>query len=485
MLTKTRLLLLPVLAALLTASPGLLPDPTPPNVLMIAVDDMNDFIGALGHPDAITPNLDRLIRRGAVFSNAHCQSPLCGPSRAALMTGLRPSTTGIYGMIDDDLISRTNEATRRTPLMYQYFRDRGYHTMGVGKLFHEHAPEGLLHESGGRQKGFGPSPKEPFHWKKKGTSSDWGAFPERDEQMPDYHSARWAIERLGRSYDTPFFLSVGFLRPHVPWYVPKKWFDLYDPGKLHLPPYLSTDREDLPGIARQIDDLPMMPTTDWAIESKQWRNILQGYLASVSFADHYIGQVLDALEKSPHAKNTVVVLWSDHGYRLGEKGTFAKVCLWDRATRAPLIFAGPGIPENANVPVPVELFSVYPTLAELCGLGVPSGVEARSLRPLLVNPREKWPYPALTTWGRNNHAVKTSAYRYIRYEDGAEELYALKTDPNEWHNVAGQKKYIKVKEQLRKYLPTSNVLWAAASQYDNNAYFIRQKKEQSEPIPTK
>ncbi|MBU1821233.1 MAG: sulfatase-like hydrolase/transferase, partial [Bacteroidetes bacterium] len=239
---KHRLLLVPVLALLVAASPTLLPGPVapPPNVLMIAVDDMNDFIGAMGHPDAITPNLDKLIRRGTLFSNAHCQSPMCSPSRAAIMTGLRPSTTGIYGMIDDDLIKQTNNATRRTDFLYQYFKDRGYHTMGIGKLFHEHAPEGLLHESGSRKKGFGPSPKQPFHWNRKGTSSDWGAFPEQDEQMPDYHSAKWAIERLGRSYDKPFFLSVGFLRPHVPWYVPQKWFDLYDPAKLHLPPYLKT-----------------------------------------------------------------------------------------------------------------------------------------------------------------------------------------------------------------------------------------------------
>jgi arylsulfatase A-like enzyme len=477
-----RFFLIPVLAVLLAASPKLLPDPAPqpPNVLMIAVDDMNDFIGAMGHPDALTPNLDRLIQRGTLFSNAHCQSPMCSPSRAAIMTGLRPSTTGIYGMIDDDQIKQTNHATRSTDLLYQHFKDRGYHTMGIGKLFHEHAPTGLLDESGGRKAGFGPSPKTRFHWNKKGTSTDWGAFPERDEQMPDYHSAQWAIERLGRSYDKPFFLSVGFLRPHVPWYVPQQWFDLYDPAKLHLPPYLKTDRDDLPKIALEIDDLPMMPTTDWAIENNQWRNMLQGYLASVSFVDHYIGEVLDALEKSPHAQNTIIVLWSDHGYRLGEKGTFAKVCLWDRATRAPLVFAGPGVPRNTRVDAPVELFSIYPTLTDLCGLEVPKNLEAHSLQPLLNNPVRPWPHPAVMTWARNNHAVKTKDYRYIRYEDGTEELYVLKTDPNEWNNVAGQKKYSKVKKELKEYLPKTNVLWAAASRYDNNDYFIRQKKEQSE-----
>lgn len=479
---KQAFLLIPSIALLLAASPKLLPDPAPqtPNVLMIAVDDMNDFIGAMGHPDAITPNLDKLIKQGTLFSNAHAQSPMCSPSRAAIMTGLRPSTTGIYGMIDDDKIKETNEATRGISFMYQHFKDHGYHTMGIGKLFHEHAPGGLLDESGSRKKGFGPSPKTKFHWDKKGTSTDWGPYPDRDEQMPDYQSAQWAKERLGRSYDKPFFLSVGFLRPHVPWYVPQKWFDLYDPAKLHLPPYLKNDREDLPTIALEIDDLPMMPTTDWAIENNQWRKILQGYLASVSFVDHYIGEVLNALENSSHAQNTIVVLWSDHGYRLGEKGTFAKVCLWDPATRAPLIFSGPGIPKNTRIDAPVELFSIYPTLAELCKLDAPKNLEARSLDPLLKNPNSAWPYPALMTWARNNHAVKTRDYRYIQYEDGSEELYLVKSDPNEWNNVAGQKKYLKVKSKLQKLLPTTNVLWAAASQYDNNDYFIKQKKEQSE-----
>ena len=231
----------------------------------------------------------------------------------------------------------------------------------------------------------------------------------------------------------------------MPWYVPQKWFDLYDPAKLHLPPYLKTDRDDLPTIALEIDDLPMMPTTDWAIENKQWRNMLQGYLASVSFVDHYIGEVLNALEKSPYAQNTVVVLWSDHGYRLGEKGTFAKVCLWDRATRAPLVFAGPGVPQNTKVDAPVELFSIYPTLTDLCGLEAPKNLEARSLHPLLKNPKGSWPHPALMTWARNNHAVKTKDYRYIRYEDGTRRTIPGKIRPQRVEQRSRSKKVRKSK----------------------------------------
>ena len=405
---------------------------------------------------------------------------MCSPSRAAIMTGLRPSTTGIYGIIDDNKIKDANAATRQATYLHQYFKDAGYYTMGIGKIFHEHAPDGLFDESGGRVSGFGPKPPKPMKWDNKCTSTDWGAFPERDDQMPHYQSVRWAVERLNRSYEKPFFLTVGFLRPHVSWHVPQKWFDLYDPDKLHEPPYLKTDRDDLPPIARRVDDWPMMPTTDWAIESGEWKNIMQGYLASVSFVDHYVGEILDALEASPYAKNTLVILWSDHGYRLGEKGTFAKMCLWEEATSAPLIFAGPNIPQNTKIDVPVELFSIYPTLTDLCGLAPPKNGEARSLDPLLKSPKANWPPPAITTWGRNNHAVRTKDYRYILYEDGSEELYLEKTDPNEWENVADEQKYSRVKEDLKKYLPTVNVKWAAASKYDMNDYFTEQKREQGE-----
>ncbi|WP_460515048.1 sulfatase [Cyclobacterium sediminis] len=451
-----------------------------PNILMIAVDDLNNFVGGMGHPDAITPNMDKLIKNGLLFTKAQCQSPMCSPSRTAIMTGLRPSTTGIYGFIDDNDIKETNKATKDAKMMHQYFKEHGYYTMGIGKIYHKHAPKHIFDESGGRANGFGPYATQNFHWDKKRTSTDWGPFPAEDKQMPDYHTAAWAAERLNRTYDQPFFLSVGFLRPHVPWYVPKKWFDLYDTAKLTLPPYLETDREDLPPIALEIDDLPMMPTTEWALANGQWKNILQGYLASVSFVDHYIGKVLKTLEQSPHAKNTIVVLWSDHGYRLGEKNTFAKVALWNSATAAPLIYAGPGIPKGEKVKTPVELFSIYPTLADLAKLPKPKNIEAESIYPLVKNPKLKWDKPAIVTWARNNHAIVTKEYRYIHYEDGAEELYAVEEDPNEWYNLADRQGYEGIKKRLAQYLPKTNVKWAKASKYDNNDYFIKQKIEQSE-----
>lgn len=441
-----------------------------PNVLMIAVDDLNDFIGALGNPDAITPNIDKLAAKGVVFTNAHCQAPLCGPSRASIMTGLRPSSTGIYGMIADNDIKNVNQLTQKTPLLHQYFKDAGYHILGVGKIYHQYFPDGLLDEEGGKSE-YGPFPEKRFKWDKKGTATDWGAFPEKDTEMPDDQATEWTVKKLSQQYDKPFFLSVGLIRPHVPWYVPQKWFDLYDPQKLHLPAYLPNDKADLPGITKKIDDWPMMPTTEWAIKNNEWRNILQAYLACVSYTDYNIGRILNALEKSEYADNTFIVLWSDHGYRLGEKNTFAKVALWDRATKAPLIFSGAGIPEGKKLDQPVELLDIYPTLTELAGLNSNKSNEGASLAPLMKNNNYKWDKPAITTWGRNNTSIKTNDYRFIRYEDGSKELYDIKKDPNEWNNLANETKYFKIMKKLEAQLPKTNVPWSDQSYYNANEYF--------------
>lgn len=445
------------------------------------IDDLNDYIGAYGHPNAYTPNIDRLAGEGAIFLNAHAQAPLCGPSRASIMTGLRPSTTGIYGQIEDESIASASEATWRIKFLPAYLGEQGYHTMGVGKLFHRHVPEGVLDESGGRSKGFGPKPpnREFFHWNGEGTSTDWGAFPEDDSLMPDVASADWAIERLAREYQQPFFLGVGFLRPHVPFYVPQKWFDLYDRAAIVTPPYRPDDMEDMPKIVSRIDDLPMMPTTEWAIEHDQWRSIIEAYLACVSFVDHQVGRILEALEESGHRDNTFIILLSDHGYRLGEKGTFAKHALWQEATRVPLIIAGPGIDPGTRVEEVVELLDLYPTILDLADLPAYSRNEGRSLVPLIHGEHPQGARFAITTYGRNNHAVVANGYRYIQYEDGSEELYDHWKDPYEFTNVATDPVYENVRRMLRNKLPKRNRLWAPASEYPFNAYFENQREEQA------
>ncbi len=459
-----------------------------PNVLFIAVDDLNDWIGVMkGNPDAKTPNMDKLASAGVLFTSAHCQAPLCGPSRASLMTGLRPSTTGIYGMIKDELIRTDNELTKDIIFLPEYFRNNGYTTMGIGKLFHTHAPKGVFDESGGRVKGFGPKPAERFVWDGYGTgdenygrtSTDWGAFPTEDSLMPDYKSSQWAIERLKRDYDKPFFLAVGYLRPHVPLYVPQKWFDLYNVDSLSMPPYKKDDLDDIPEVGLKLNDLPMMPSTDWAIENGQWANIVQAYLACVSFVDHQVGEVIKALNKSKYADNTIIVLWSDHGYRMGEKGTFAKHCLWEEATNAPLMFAGPGLPKGKVINNPVEMLSIYPTLLDLCDLPAYNKNEGRSLVKLMNEDKKDEDAVAITTFGMNNHSVRSIQYRYIRYEDGTEELYDRNTDPNEWKNIASADSNKVIKERLKVHLPSSNVKWGKHSSYKFQPYFVEQKKRTS------
>jgi arylsulfatase A-like enzyme len=373
-------------------------------------------------------------------------------------------------------------------MLPEYFKNNGYHTMGIGKLFHDHAPEGVFDESGGRVKGFGPYPPERFVWdgygtsdrKKYGrTSTDWGAFPEADSLMPDHQSVDWAKKRLGKTYDKPFFMGVGFLRVHVPLYVPQKWFDLHALESIKTRPYRADDLNDVPPVALKINDLPMMPSTDWAIESGEWPKIIQAYLACISYVDYEIGRLLDALDNSDHADNTVIVLWSDHGYRLGEKGTFAKHALWNTATNAPLLFTAPELPKGKVINEPVEMLSIYPTLLELCGLPAYGRNEGKSLVPLMLNGKTEAPNVAITTFGMNNHTVKSERFRYIRYEDGGEEFYDSKNDPNEFSNLAKNPDYQDKLAELKQYLPKTNAKWDPNSSYTFQPYFVEQKARTS------
>ena len=451
-----------------------------PNILMISIDDLNTYLACMGDKNAITPNIDRLASSGVLFTNAHCQAPLCGPSRSSIMTGLRPSTTGIYGHIEDDDLRNAHEKTKESIFLPEYFRNYGYHTMGIGKIFHMHAPTGAFDESGGRAEGFGPKPENPnfFAWDSDETNTDWGAFPDVDSKMPDVESTEWVIERLKRDYDKPFFLAIGFLRPHVPLFVPQKWFDLYNVDSIILPPYLPEDFDDIPEISKRLHEVSMMPSTKWAIENGEWKNAVHAYLACVSFVDHYVGQILKTLEESKYKDNTIVVLWSDHGYRCGEKGAFAKHALWQEATKAPVIIAGKGVNADIRVDQPIELLDLYPTMLELCNLPKNEKLEGISLKPVMDNPETDLDKPAIVTYGWNNHAIVKGDYRYIHYEDGSEELYDHKTDPNEFRNVAQNPDYLDAKKELIKYLPKINNPWVELSRHDVNEYMTNQRLEQ-------
>jgi arylsulfatase A-like enzyme len=471
------LLCVAIIATFLSACAQKEPAPQQPNVLMICVDDLNDWIGCMGgHPNTITPNMDKLASRGVLFTNAHCQAPICGPSRASIMSGLRPSTTGIYGQIADDDIRKVGDVTADIEFLPGYFKNHGYYTMGKGKIFHGFAPKGVFDDAGGREKGFGPRPEKRMKWDKKGTSTDWGAFPDTDAEMIDYRTAEWGVERLNKEYDKPFFLTVGFIRPHVPWHVPQKWFDMHPVDGVETPPYKKYDILDLPAIAREVHEMPMMPSTEWAIETGQWKDIVQSYLACVTFVDAQVGKVLDALDNSKYKDNTIVILWSDHGYRLGEKGTFAKHALWQEATNAPLIISVPGNTKNAKCELPVEMLDIYPTLVDLCGLPSYEKNEGRSLSALVDAPSKGAENYAITTYGRNNHAVVSDGFRYIHYENGAEELYNRENDPNEWDNIAEKGESKEVKEKLTKYLPSVNEYLSPLIKPGANDYFLKARK---------
>jgi arylsulfatase A-like enzyme len=466
----------------------------PPNVLFVAVDDLNDWIGCLGgHPQTATPHIDRLAHRGTLFTNAHCQGPICGPSRAALLSGRYPHTTGVYDQPQGQRLA-DDQVHFRGHLLPELFAAHGYRTFGVGKITHGYPMEVAFQDAGERFGGSGPKPEKGvrFHYHLpdvpySGTQTDWGPFPDRDEQMPDHQVADWAIERLRAAHEAPFFLAVGFSRPHVPWYVPQKWFDQIPLEGVELPVIRDDDLSDVPAIGRQIHELPKYPSLDWlrANDNAELRLATQAYLACVRFVDHEIGRVLRALEESPHAGNTIVVLFGDHGYHVGEKGRVSKHGLWEEATRVPLIVVRPGEQDRGHrAAQPVGLIDLSPTLLELCGLPARARDEGRSLVPLLDDTTADWRYAILTTYARGNHALRSTRYRYIRYEDGSEELYDHVEDPQEWVNLADRPEHAELLATFRRELPTSNAPYHPAVNLEPiNAWFEAHFRSQSTATP--
>ena len=426
-----------------------------PNVLFLSIDDLNDWIGCLGgHTGARTPNIDRLAARGVLFANAHCPAPACYPSRSSVLTGIWPSTSGIY--------RNTQYPVRQeipAPVtLPEHFTEHGYHVVAGGKIFHRSDPqpwEEYLSPSedprptGQSLNSFPTPPSLQF---------DWGAVDVSDYDMGDGKVTRWAIEELSKEHTRPFFLAVGFHHPHLPWYAPSKYFMLYPPDTVTLPRTLENDLADVPPIGRRfarVDD------HEAVIKNNLWRDAVSAYLACVSFADAMIGKILDALDASPYAENTVIVLWSDHGYHLGEKSSWHKFTLWEESTRVPIIFVAPRITApGGRCSRPVSLTSIYPTLIDLCGLTPREEIESKSILPLLRNPDAAWDRPALTTHLRNNHSLRSERWRYTRYRDGTEELYDHRNDPLEWRNLASQSEHASVKEELSRWFPRVNAPYA-------------------------
>lgn len=439
----------------------------PPNVLFIAIDDLNDWIGVLrGHPQAQTPNLDRLARRGVLFTNAHCPAPACNPCRTAVMTGIRPSTSGVYRNKQPWYWS---PALQNVVTLPQHFINHGYQAVGGGKIYHGGYPDPNWPGYDVEARPGDPRPPKnerplngiiPFDG-----LFDWGPLEEADNDMGDWNLADWAVDQfgqlahLGQLSGQPFFLACGFFRPHLPWYVPQKYFDMYPLDELRLPKVNKNDLRDVPRIAQKI--ALAKGDHEKVLRHGQWKRAVQGYLSSISFVDACVGRVVAALnafsKDSPYLRNTIIVLWSDHGWHLGEKLHWRKFALWEESTRVPLMFVAPGVTRlGGRCNAPVNLIDIYPTLIDLCGLPSVEGVEGTSLLPLLVNPKSTRHRPALTTIRRNNHSIRSERWRYIRYRDGTEELYDHERDPLEWTNLAEDGGYKSIKRELAQWLPETN-----------------------------
>ncbi len=495
--------------------------PARPNVLLIVCDDLNDSItGMGGHPQARTPNINRLMRMGVRFTNAHSNAPICAPARACLFSGIYPHHSGIIEfkpMLSSPLL-------RNSVFLFEHFRSHGYEIWGTGKLYHYWRDyRGIWDNPGGGSSfgyrtEYGPFPDngkkadmsvvhpsmsfierlikdhDSKMWKARGEHcfaplSDVPAPPKypgwryydkpfryHDETdrdlMPDELSARWASQILQQPHAEPFLLGVGFVRPHTPLYVPKKYFDLFPLDEIQLPPYKEDDLDDCRNFLGLIFQYGFQRHRLYQ-QTHLWKRFIQAYLAAVAFADEQIGRLLDALEESRYAGNTIVILTGDHGFHMGEKHYNFKLTNWEEATRVPLVVAAPGLSrKGGSCEHPVSHVDIYRTLVDLCGLpanpnegrsGHP--LDGHSLRPFLEDPQNgAWDGPDVALIGvygarkagqqgtYHNFSVRSRRWRYTLYENGAEELYDHGRDPNEWTNLAGDDRYAAIKADLRRKL---------------------------------
>ena len=434
-----------------------------PNILFITVDDLNDWVGCLGgNPDAQTPNLDRLAQQSVLFNNAHCQVALCNASRESMLTGMYASKTGIYG----NKSKRTKPAYATAKHMPVWFGEHGYRTMCMGKIYHkDHGKKSRWDEIGPKTERWGPRPPNGFQFterfgKDAKASLAWAALDIEVGGMPDEKIAAWGIEKLKRDYDQPFFLALGFYKPHTPLTAPKRYFDQFDRASLKLPVVLENDLDDVPEIGRRwvLDRQKIIAEEAVKKYSPTYRReLVHAYHACIALVDDCVGQVLDQLDKSPYADNTIVVLCSDHGWHLGEKNHWRKWMPWEESTRSLLIVRAPKASGNGSVSErTVGLIDIYPTLADLCELEPPSNLQGESFRSLLQNPEGSWKRPALTSTKAGNHTVRSERWRYIRYSDGSEELYDHDNDPNEWHNLADDPSMESIKKEHGEWIDRLN-----------------------------
>ena len=450
-----------------------------PNILMIAIDDMKNWVGAWKGL-AMTPNIDKLASEGVQFTNAYCAVPACNPSRPALMTGQRPETTGQYTNAGN-FRERPGGMERIT--IPQFLAQYGYTTTAAGKLFHHN-------------RGLGKDPKplsDPISWQEQwvgnvgtgghqdylinnrwakwhngeikkyiadtmgndglnyiGKFGVWGPIDDSKEECADWQMTEFCADFLSKEHDKPFMLACGIFRPHSPQLAPKEYFDMYPLEDIVLPELPNDDMDDIPEIAKENWSSPFVELVK---EKHQLKNAIQGYLACMTFADDCVGNLLNALENSRYKDNTIIVFWTDHGWQLGHKNRWEKFSLWKQATNSPMIIKVPGKYSGTVVDQAVSFIDIYPTIAELAGLDKPDYLEGVSLLPLMKNPSHEREIPAIITYPGNNHSIVYKNWNYIHYEDGSEELYDHSKDPEEFTNLITNEDYIDIVQKLKSFIP--------------------------------
>jgi arylsulfatase A-like enzyme len=471
------------------------------NVLFISIDDLNDWTGCLGgHPQAKTPYIDKLARQGTLFTRAYCPATACLPSRAATMTGVAPYTSGCYENQNNQQWQYILKPMADT--LPGHMRANGYYAAGAGKIFHHYQNDPDSWDD------YYPSKRLQFpriHHPKKQDLTEftgkegvpkwwysefkWGPLNMNEKNTGDNHSVQFVIDQLNQQKkgDKPFFLTCGIYRPHVPWFAPKKYFDMFPIDKIQLPPNNPNDFDDIPG--GKAKRAPGTKYHEVVGRYSDHRAAVQAYLASIAYMDALVGRLMRALEKSGHADNTIVVFWSDHGWHMGEKDLYRKFTLWEESCRVPLILRLPKklqdkYPQGVNCGRVVNLIDIFPTLNELCGLPQPrQKFDGNSLLPLLIEPTTPWDQVSISQYSRDNYSLRTEQYRYIRYTDGKEELYDHDNDPYEWNNLAELPAYAKIKAQLAARLPRESRPYQKTPLFDWKSYhrevIIKAEKEKA------
>lgn len=430
---------------------------TEPNVLFIVVDDLRDWTGySTAFSGVKTPNLNKLAQMGMVFTNAYCAAPVCSPSRTALLSGISPAKTGMY-----DNGQSWEGALRKAETLTRKFMNSGYYVAGFGKIYHgegdiKNWDEFIYGE-------YSPLPDSCENYYALGNPLNIA-----DSLTGDWKRATNAIKVLDRGVDKPLFLACGIVKPHTPWNVPQKYFDMYAMKDIRIPEVYQNDLDDIPEIGKKIAGKmhydqygkSIYWTHKAIVDSGLWQTNIRAYMASITYADAQIGRLIDAWQESEYSENGIIVIMGDNGWHHGEKEHWSKRTLWEESTRVPLIIVVPGLTKpGIYCTSPVSLLDIYPTLVDLCGLEPKQGLDGLSLKPLLVDPTIPWNRPVVTIWGQDNVSVRTKEWRYIQYCDNTKELYNQNTDPNEWHNLLfeTESKYDTIIQKMQKWIPKCTV----------------------------